>query len=65
MLLATSGGAIETNLDLLSEIYRREVNYNGMLDTGTYTVGGCTTPDAIADKALVTSEAMYKRIFSA
>lgn len=65
MLLATSGGAIETNIDLLSEIYRREVNYNRMLDTGIYTVGDCTTPDTIADKASVTSEAMYQRILSA
>ena len=58
MLLATCGGEPETNLDLIEEAFRREVDYVKARLVGRYGLGNCTTPAELGARADATAAAM-------
>lgn len=62
MLLATCGGSVEENTDLLREMFRRQMEYLQWKTVGQFFVGDCTAPDALGEKAGVTARAMAQAV---
>lgn len=64
MLLATCGGGVDENTDLLKEMFRRQMEYLQWEILGQFFVGGCTTPDALGEKAPAAARAMAQAVLA-
>jgi multimeric flavodoxin WrbA len=51
ILLATCGGDVKNNADLIKEVFRREMDYLQCNLFGIYIVPNCSTPSALKDKS--------------
>ena len=50
LLLVTCGGPLETNADLVQQIFDRQMDYAGCCVVGHYAAGQCTTPRELGDR---------------
>jgi multimeric flavodoxin WrbA len=62
-LLVTCAGSEEKNVDLIREIFTREMEYLQCSVAGIYAVAGCTKPQDLGDRGIRIAEKMIGRIF--
>ena len=65
MLLTTCGGKAETNVDLITEIFRREMLYLQCHVAGIHAVDNCTEPAALGARAEDTATRMVADLSTA
>ncbi len=64
-LLATCGGPIEGNADLLQETFRRIASWSRTRLVDGVIIPGCTTPDAFTDDTRFEARALAQRLMAA